>query len=145
MGSWAAPVAVDEALSEFEDLIIRCFSIWTNPSVCGILASGIRTDKWQEDIRLANTKSAIKNIRKSERRRQHNKVYRSRARTLIRRTRHLIEQGELEEAQETALLASKALDKAAKVRVVHPNNASRRKSRLMKQLNKALAEAQPSE
>lgn len=94
---------------------------------------------------MANTKSAIKNIRKSERRRQHNKVYRSRARTLIRRTRLLIEQGELEEAQETALMAAKALDKAAKVRVVHPNNASRRKSRLMKQLNKALAQAQPSE
>ena len=43
---------------------------------------------------MANTKSAVKNIRKSERRREHNKIYRSRARTLIRRTRLLIEQGE---------------------------------------------------
>ncbi len=94
---------------------------------------------------MANTKSAIKNIRKSERRRQHNKVYRSRARTMVKKTRLLIEAGELEQAQETALVAAKALDKAAKTRVLHPNNAARRKSRLMKQLNRALAEAQPAE
>jgi small subunit ribosomal protein S20 len=94
---------------------------------------------------LANTKSAIKNIRKSERKRQKNQVFRSRARTLVRRTRHLINQGELEQAQESARLAVKALDKAAKTRVIHPNNAARRKSRLMKRLNQALAEAQPAE
>jgi len=87
---------------------------------------------------LANTKSAIKNTRKIERRRAHNKVYRSRARTLIRRTQHLIQVGDLEEAQEAARLAAKALDKAAKRRVFHPNNAARRKSRLMKRLNQAL-------
>jgi len=87
---------------------------------------------------LANTKSAIKNIRKAERKRELNKVYRSRARTLIRRTRHLIRAGDLNEAQETAQLAVKALDKAAKGHVIHPNNAARRKSRLMKQLNTAL-------
>lgn len=86
---------------------------------------------------MANTKSAIKNIRKSERRREHNKVFRSRARTLIKKTRHLVETGELEQAQETALLAAKALDKAAKKRVIHPNNAARRKSRLMKLVNQA--------
>jgi small subunit ribosomal protein S20 len=94
---------------------------------------------------LANTKSAIKNIRKSERRRQKNQVFRSRARTLVRRTRQLIRQGELEQAQESARLAAKALDKAAQTRVIHPNNAARRKSRLMKRLNQALAEAQPAE
>ncbi len=87
---------------------------------------------------MANTKSAIKNIRKSERKRELNRVYRSRARTLIRRTRQLIRAGDLNEAQETAKLAARALDKAAKGHVVHPNNAARRKSRLMKQLNAAL-------
>jgi small subunit ribosomal protein S20 len=87
---------------------------------------------------LANTKSAIKNIRKSERRRDLNKVYRSRARTLVRKTRFLIDAGDLEQAQTTALLAGKALDKAARARVIHKNNASRRKSRLMKHLNEAL-------
>jgi len=93
---------------------------------------------------LANTKSAIKNIRKSERKREHNKVFRSRARTLIKRTRHLIDTGDLDGAQESAQLAVKALDKAAKRSVIHPNNAARRKSRLMKRLNTAL-EAQATE
>ncbi len=125
--------------------IIWSFSAWTNRPIWGILALVDRTGRWQEDSRLANTKSAIKNIRKSERRRQHNKDYRSRARTMVKKTRLLIEAGELEQAQETALVAAKALDKAAKTRVLHPNNAARRKSRLMKQLNRALAEAQPAE
>jgi small subunit ribosomal protein S20 len=90
---------------------------------------------------LANTKSAIKNIRKSERRRVRNQVFRSRARTLVKQTRRLIVDGELEQAQSTAQLAAKALDKAAQKHIIHPNNAARRKSRLMKQLNQALTEA----
>ena len=86
---------------------------------------------------MANTKSAIKYIRKSERRRERNMVYRSRARTLVKKTRLLIENGDLEQAQATAQMAGKALDKAARARVIHPNNAARRKSRLMKRLNEA--------
>lgn len=89
---------------------------------------------------MANTKSAIKNIRKTEKRRQRNTVYRSRARTLVGKTRRLIQAGDLEEAKEVAHAAAKALDQAAKRRVIHPNNAARRKSRLMKQLNQALKE-----
>jgi small subunit ribosomal protein S20 len=41
---------------------------------------------------------------------------------------------DLDEARETTLKAVKALDKAAEKGVIHKNNASRRKSRLMKQL-----------
>ena len=87
---------------------------------------------------MANTKSAIKNIRKSERRRENNTIFRSRARTLIKRTRRLIDAGDLDQAKATAKLAAQALDKAAKKNVIHPNNAARRKSRLMKRLNTAL-------
>ena len=87
---------------------------------------------------MANTQSAIKNIRKSERKRELNRVFRSRARTLTKRTRRLIDSGDLEGAQESAQLTIQALDKAAKKNVIHPNNAARRKSRLMKQLNTAL-------
>jgi small subunit ribosomal protein S20 len=94
---------------------------------------------------LANTKSAIKNIRKNRRRRERNKVYRSQARTLIKKTHFLIDTGDLEQAQESVQLAAKALDKAAKARVIHPNNAARRKSRLMKHLNQALLETQAAE
>jgi small subunit ribosomal protein S20 len=93
---------------------------------------------------LANTKSAIKNVRKSARRRELNRVFRARARTFVKRTRRLIEADDLEQAQATAQTAIKALDKAAQKGIIHPNNAARRKSRLMKQLNQAL-KAQPAE
>lgn len=86
---------------------------------------------------MANTKSAIKNIRKSERKRKINQVYRTRARTYIRRTRSLIDAGQLEEAEAMAREAASALDRAARKGVIHKNNAARRKSRLMQHLNKA--------
>ncbi len=92
---------------------------------------------------MANTKSALKNIRKAARRREQNRFHRSRARTLIKKTRRLIEAGELEEAQATARLAAKALDKAAQKRSIHPNNAARRKSRLMRRLQQALKSQAP--
>jgi len=84
---------------------------------------------------LANTKSAIKRLRSAERRRQHNQVYRGRARTAVKKARRLIDEGRLEEAREAVRVAASALDKAAEKGIVHKNNAARRKSRLMRQLN----------
>jgi small subunit ribosomal protein S20 len=86
---------------------------------------------------LANTKSAIKNIRKSKRKQKINQFHRSRARTFVRRTRRLIDAGQLEEADAMAQQAISALDKAAQKGVIHKNNAARRKSRLLKRLNQA--------
>ena len=86
---------------------------------------------------LANTQSAIKRVRSSERKRQINLVYRSQARTYVKRTRNLIAAGQLDDAQVAAVQALTALDKAAQKGVIHRNNAARRKSRLMKQLNRA--------
>ena len=84
---------------------------------------------------MANTKSAIKRLRSAERRRQHNQVYRGRARTAVKKARRLIDEGRLEEAREAVRVAASALDKAAEKGIVHKNNAARRKSRLMRQLN----------
>ena len=86
---------------------------------------------------MANIKSAIKEIRASERRRKVNQLHRSRARTQVKQTRLLIEDGELVEAQAMLSQAASALDKAAKKGALHPNTAARRKSRLMKALNRA--------
>ena len=86
---------------------------------------------------MANIKSAIKEIRASERRRKVNQLHRSRARTQVKQTRMLIEDGELTEAQAMLSQAASALDKAAKKGALHPNTAARRKSRLMKLLNRA--------
>jgi small subunit ribosomal protein S20 len=86
---------------------------------------------------LANTKSAIKRVRSAERRRKVNQVHRSRARTYVKKTRVLIAAGQLDEAEAMVREAASALDVAARKGVIHPNNAARRKSRLMKQLNQA--------
>jgi len=88
---------------------------------------------------LANTASAIKNIRVSRRRAQRNRLVRSRAHTLVKKTRRLIEAGQLDEASAMAVQASSALDRAAEKGVIHRNTAARKKSRLMKRLNKAQA------
>jgi small subunit ribosomal protein S20 len=86
---------------------------------------------------LANTKSAIKRLRSAERRRLHNRVFRGQARTAIRKARSLMDKGNLEEAHEAVQAATRALDKAAAKGIIHKNNAARRKSRLMQQLNQA--------
>jgi small subunit ribosomal protein S20 len=86
---------------------------------------------------LANTQSAIKRIRRSERRRRINQVHRSRARTYVKRTRTLIAAGQIEDAEAAALQAVRSLDKAAERGIIHKNKAARSKSRLMKQLNQA--------
>jgi len=84
---------------------------------------------------LANTKSAIKRLRSTERRHLRNRVYRGQARTAIKKARLLMDKGHLEEAHEAVRVAVAALDKAAKKGIIHKNNAARRKSRLMRQLN----------
>ncbi len=86
---------------------------------------------------MANTQSAIKRIRRSERRRSINQVHRSRARTYVKRTRMLIAAGQLEEAEVAAQQAVSSLDKAAQKGIIHKNKAARSKSRLLKQLNQA--------
>lgn len=86
---------------------------------------------------MANTKSAKKRIRQNEKRRLRNRFFKGNARSFIKRARLAIQQGNLEEAEMWVRKAYKALDKAASKGVIHPNNAARRKSRLMSMLNRA--------
>lgn len=86
---------------------------------------------------MANTTSAEKRARQSVKRYARNRWYRGRARTFIKRARRFIETGEIESATEAVRHACRALDIAAQKRSIQPNNAARRKSRLMKALNRA--------
>ena len=88
---------------------------------------------------MANLKSSIKRIRSSRRKAAYNQITRSTARTYIKKARQLIEEGNLEEAQTVVQQAIQALDKAAQKGVIHHNNASRRKSRLVRALNQAMS------
>jgi len=88
---------------------------------------------------LANTASAKKRIRSSERRRVRNRLVRSTGRTYVKKARTLIAGGKLDEASEAVRAAVSKLDKAAAKGVIHPRNAARRKSRLMSALAAAKA------
>ena len=86
---------------------------------------------------MANLRSSIKRIRSSRRRATYNRITRSTASTYIKKARRLIEHGQIQEASEVVKQAISALDRAAQKGVIHRNNAARRKSRLVKQLNEA--------
>ena len=88
---------------------------------------------------MANIKSALKHIRSSAKRRERNRFYLSTTRTFIKKARRSIEQGNLEEAQAAIKQASSYLEKSAEKGIIHKNNAARRKSRLMRLLNRASA------
>ena len=84
---------------------------------------------------MANSKSAEKRIRVSERRRLRNRPFRSAARTYVKKAELAIASGDQAVAEEAVLLATRTLDRVASKGVIHPNNAARRKSRLMKKYN----------
>ena len=87
------------------------------------------------------SKSAQKQVRVTERKRLKNQSITSLCKTNITKAEKLIFSGELKAAQEAVAVAITSLDKAAEKGVIHPNNAARRKSRLMKKLNEAQAQA----
>ena len=95
------------------------------------------------------SKSAQKQVRVAERRQQRNKSVRSQVKTNITKAEKLIFSGELEAAREAVVAATASLDKAAEKGIIHSNNSARRKSRLMKKLNEAVAlssaETEPAE
>ena len=88
---------------------------------------------------MANIRSSAKRARQNGKRRDRNRYYRSTARTHIKTARAELDAGDLESAEASILAAIKSLDRAAQKGVIHPNNAARRKSRLVKSLNKAKA------
>ena len=85
---------------------------------------------------MANTKSAAKRARVAERQRVRNRIFRSAARTYIKRAERLISQGDAAGASEAVGNAISTLDRAAIKGIIHKNNAARRKSRLMAKFNK---------
>ena len=91
---------------------------------------------------MANIKSQIKRIKQNEVRRERNKAVRSELRTRTKSALTEIAQG-AESASETLRSAVARIDKAAQKGVIHPNQAARRKSRLMRHAN-AGATPEPS-
>ena len=88
---------------------------------------------------MANIESSKRQIRTDARRTLQNKNIRTRVKTEIDKAEQLIAVGKLEEAQKAVTAAVSQLDKAAMKGVLHSNNTSRRKARLVTKLNKAKA------
>ncbi len=82
-------------------------------------------------------KSAEKRVRVSEKRRLRNKSVRTEVKTSITKAEKLIFAGGLEAAKEAVAVAVASLDNAAEKGILHSNNTSRRKSRLVRKLNQA--------
>ena len=82
-------------------------------------------------------KSTQKVAMAAARKRLRNKSTRSSVKTCLAKAEGLIASKELDAAKEAVVQAVSALDKAAQKGVIHPNNAARHKSRLMKKLDQA--------
>src|SRR5438067_9691510 len=103
----------------------------------GVGASDIIT------ARMANTQSAKKRVRASLRKHDRNRSTRSAVKTLVSRARRPALPDAASLTSEEVRRAISALDKAAEKGVLHANNASRRKARLMSALAKLAPVASP--
>jgi small subunit ribosomal protein S20 len=82
---------------------------------------------------MPNNRAAAKRMRQEQKRRLHNRSIKSLVKTQITKARQAIATDA--DAEAAVREAVSELDRAAKKGVIHRNNAARRKSRLMKQLN----------
>jgi len=83
---------------------------------------------------MPHTKSAKKNLRKSDKRRRHNRVAKKDIKLQLKSFDEALE-GPLDKLREEFKKAAKRLDKAAARRIIHPNMAARKKSQLALQVN----------
>ena len=99
-------------------------------------ASGPKDDR---QVSVANIKSQIKRNRQNEKRRLRNRTVRSEVNT---RTKAALDAAEHDDeaADETLRLAIKRIDKAAAKGVIHKNTAARRKSRLVREIERLRSE-----
>jgi small subunit ribosomal protein S20 len=88
------------------------------------------------------TRSAQKAHRQSLKRRIRNRAVKSSTKTAIKNAGTAIAAGDMDAARAAVRTAISELDRAASKGVIHPNNAARRKSRLLLRYNAAIAAIQ---
>ena len=86
---------------------------------------------------MPNIDSSIRQLRTDAKRTIRNKGIRSECKSSITKAEKVIIAGKADEAKTAAMTAISTLDKAAGKGIIHPNNAARRKARLMKKINAA--------
>ena len=91
----------------------------------------------QEVKAVPNIKSAIKRVKISKARTLRNASAKSALRTSLKRFELAVRSQDIEAARLALRHATQSLDKAVTKGIVHRNHAARKKSRLMKRMNKA--------
>jgi small subunit ribosomal protein S20 len=86
---------------------------------------------------MPNHTATAKRLRQDVKRHIRNISTKSKIKTLIKKVRTSVADNNLDEAKSQIRSAISALDTAAKNHIIHHRNAARKKSRLMKLLNKA--------
>lgn len=90
---------------------------------------------------MPNTPSAIKQLKQSEKRRMRNRIAKKIIKTYSKRALTAAAAGETAKAEADFKFAISRIDKAGVRRILHPNTAARRKSRLAREFQAALAQA----
>lgn len=90
---------------------------------------------------MANSKSAAKSARVTQRKTEVNRRAIVSLRTFVKKAQNAINEGDIDAAQRSTRIAIEKLDRAGTKGFIHSNTASRTKSRIMRRLNKMMAEA----
>ena len=90
---------------------------------------------------MARNPSAMKYHRQAQKARDHNRATKSTIRTFSKKAAVAAEGGDKDTALKFQRVTVSLIDRAAKGSTLHKNTAARRKSRLAKRLNKALAQS----
>ena len=84
---------------------------------------------------MAHTNSALKRNRQAKKRTLRNRASKATIKTALKKTMAAIEAGDAVKATAEFRLATQVMDKAARNRTIHPNEADRRKSRIQRKIS----------
>ena len=90
---------------------------------------------------MPKIKSQIKRMKRSKAQAQRNRPVKSSLKTYVANFNRAYQAGDKEAAEKAMLIAFNALSQAAAKRVIHPNNAANKKSRISKKFNLLAQEA----
>ena len=90
---------------------------------------------------MPSSPSATKRLKQSNKRRLHNRITKKIIKTLTKRTMAAVVEKNFEQAESDFRATVAKIDKAGVRRVLHPNTAARRKSRLAREYKAAVTKA----
>jgi small subunit ribosomal protein S20 len=93
---------------------------------------------------MPNSPSAAKRLRQGTKRRLHNRIAKKVVKTSMKKTLQDVAAKDLDKAEVDFRAAVAKIDKAGARRVLHPNTAARRKSKLAREYAAAVAKAKSS-